>query len=237
MKKRLVPAISLICLLAFERPAESDAAEPTTAPRLPADSTATPGDERNSSTARIADAVRVVNRMKVDPEVREILNRATGLFIVPEYDRSAMRMKPRVPGVLVVRRGEGWSDPLFYEVGPIVLGAHAGADIDALAAILLSEQAVSRFASGRTFSLSLDGGFNMANHAAQAGPFPDEGDDAIMWSNAAGLFPGAAVRLDRIRPDEVGNTALHGPDMLLEQAVRAEPTVAEARPLHSALAD
>lgn len=197
--------ISVACLLLL-------AAQPA----IGADAPSVQGTPSHSSRPTLPEhslenAAAAVKRMKADPHVREMLSRAKGIFIMPAYSRKSLTTGDQdTPGILLVREKSGWSNPIFYHVGPIVVGAHAGAGINAMAALLISDEAVRRFTQGGRFTVSPDHGFNMANHSSRSGPFPDEGDDVMMWSDAAGIFPGAAMRLEDILPDERSNQRLYG---------------------------
>lgn len=190
-----------------------------------------------SPESSLEEAVQVVGQMKKDARMRNLLGKAKAVFIMPAHSGQQLATGDQnVPGILLVRSGSGWSNPVFYHVGPIVLGAHAGAGVDALATLLLKDAAVKPFLQGKRFTLSRDGGFNMSDHSAHPASMPDEGDDAIMWSNAAGIFPGPAVRLEDILPDDRVNQRFYGGIVTPREIVAGEVgSFAQAEKLRQAL--
>ncbi|MCP6725879.1 hypothetical protein NL526_27870, partial [Klebsiella pneumoniae] len=80
-----------------------DAAAPVTAP-------AAAGEPQR----RVEDAVQVIEQMKSDTHLREVLQTAKGLFIVPHHGRAGLIVGGEGgEGVLVTRQGAGWSNPVF----------------------------------------------------------------------------------------------------------------------------
>jgi len=188
---------------------------------------------------QLEDTTRAVERMKADPIAQDLLRRAKGVFVLPKFAGKAMTLNDRGAGaILLVRDGKKWSAPVFYTFGPLQLGPHAGAGLNSLAALLISDAAIDKFLGGERFSLSTDDGFNMSDHDRWSDGRPDRGDDVVMWSDAAGIFPGAAVRIDAIRPDERANRSYFGrtasPEELVDLDTKGHP---QAEKLRKALAE
>ena len=85
----------------------------------PAREAATPGTERHKkemkkATEHVNKAVQVVQQMQATPEMRALLQRAKGVFVVPDYGGAALGIGARGgAGVLLVRSGDSWSSPAF----------------------------------------------------------------------------------------------------------------------------
>src|SRR5581483_10745037 len=72
-------------------------------------------NEALTAQMRVNDAVAVINRMKDDPQVSELLENARGLLIVPHFTKAALVFGGgRGAGMLVLRQGDHWNGPAFY---------------------------------------------------------------------------------------------------------------------------
>ena len=77
--------------------------------------------------------------------------------------------------MLVVARQNGtWSDPVFYDVGGIRLGAQFGAEEARIAMPLMTDCAVDRFKQQNNFSLNADAGLTVTDYSAR-GPGSADG--------------------------------------------------------------
>ncbi len=159
----------------------------------------------------IAKGVQVVQTMKADPKVAEALARARGVFIMPTYGRGALGVGVQGgEGVLLVRQGEKrFSGPVFYNMGGISLGLQAGASGGQVAFLLMTDKAVSEFASGKKFSLSADAGLTVVNWSRRAQVSGGKVQDVIVWSNAKGAYAGASVGVTDVMLDGEANRAYY----------------------------
>ena len=91
--------------------------------------------------------------MESDPKMRKVLESAKGVFIVPAYGRAALGVGAQGgAGVLLVRKSDDlWSDPVFFNIGGINVGAQAGAEVGPIAFALNNEKAVQRFREKNNF--------------------------------------------------------------------------------------
>ena len=147
-----------------------------------------------TATKHVDDALAVVKQMESDATMRKLLQDAAGIFIVPPYGRAALGIGAHGgAGVLLVKKASGnWTDPIFYNIGGINIGAQAGAQAGSVAFILNNEKAVQRFTDKNNFSLSADAGITVINWAKVAEGSTGPGD-ATAWAATKGLFGNVAT--------------------------------------------
>jgi lipid-binding SYLF domain-containing protein len=145
--------------------------------------------------AQVDDAATVAGRMLCEPRVRELLQPAKGIFIVPAYGRAALGLGASVgAGLLVIRRADGaWSDPAFYNIGSLSAGAQIGAESGAIALVLMNERAVNKFMQKNSFALSAAAGLTIVNWSKLAQGAIGDGD-VVAWAGTSGLY-GSVVAL------------------------------------------
>lgn len=147
-----------------------------------------------SAGKNVQDAVAVVRRMEADSTMQQVLAQAKGVFIVPTYGRAAFGIGGQGgSGVLLAKKTDGtWSDPAFFNIGGISIGAQAGAEGGPIAFALMNDKAVQRFSGQNNFSLSADAGLTVINWAKLA-QGTTGGGDVVAWSGAKGLFGNVAT--------------------------------------------
>jgi lipid-binding SYLF domain-containing protein len=148
-------------------------------------------DTRQESAAirHVAEANDEVQRMLQEPRMRELLQQARGVFLVPRYGRAALGVGASGgTGVLLMKRADGqWSDPAFYNIGGISAGAQVGAEAGAIALVLNNEKAVNRFMQKNQFSLNAGAGLTLVNWSKIAQGSLGDGD-VVVWSGTKGLY-------------------------------------------------
>ncbi len=176
--------LALLVAVLPPSPAFAQATEKRDSPR---------GPQANAGK-NVQDAVAVVKRMEADNTMRQVLAEAKGVFIVPTYGRAAFGIGGQGgSGVLLVKKTDGtWSDPAFFNIGGISIGAQAGAEGGPIAFALLNDKAVQRFSDKNNFSLSADAGITIINWAKLA-QGSTGGGDVVAWSGAKGLFGNVAT--------------------------------------------
>lgn len=150
---------------------------------------------------RVNASLTVVRQLQADPQMKELLHKSKGLFVVPTYGRAAFGIGANGgAGVLVLHRSDGtWSGPAFYNLGGLTLGLQAGAEGGAIALILINDRAVSEFMKKHNFTLSADTGLTVVNWSKLANATAGTGD-VVAWSSTKGLFGDAiAIGLHDIR--------------------------------------
>ena len=197
-------------------------------------------EQRREATAskRVKDAESVVSRMEKEPKVKEMLQQAKGVFIVPSYGRAAAGVGGSGgSGVLLARHEDGsWSDPAFYQMGEIDIGIQAGGEAGPLALILTNDKALDRFRDTNRFSLEADSGITVVDWSKLARGETGPGD-VVAWSGTKGLFGDlAAVGVSDLRFNRNLTQAYYGKSMMPKEILAEKGSDPKAEPLRQALA-
>lgn len=208
----------------------------------PAREAATPGTERHQEEIRNANehinkALRVVRQMEQTPGMDAQLKRAKGVFIVPDYGRAALGVGARGgAGVLLVRTGNTWGNPAFYNMGGISAGLQAGAEAGAIAFVLNDQKAMNAFMQNNKFSLNADAGLTLANWSRKGMGTAGWGNITV-WSDTEGLFGGAALSVTDVDYDEDETSAYYRRQVAARDVLTGKITNPNASVLRQALAD
>lgn len=202
---------------------------------------ATPGTARNTKETRKAlehvnKAVQVVHRMQATPEMRALLQRAKGVFVVPDYGNAALGIGAQGgAGVLLVRSGDTWSSPAFYNYGGVSIGPQAGAEGGAIAFVLNDEKAINSFSQNNKFSLNADAGLTLVDWSKKGAGAAGWGN-ITAWSDTKGLFGGAAVAVADVDYDEDETSAYYQRQVAARDVLNGKLTNPHAVTLRQALA-
>jgi len=163
----------------------------------------------NDTAQQIDGATQVVKQMEQDPKLKGLLQQAKGVFIVPRYGRGALGIGGSGgKGVMLVNNNGKWSNPAFYDIGSISIGAQAGAEVGSMAMLLMNDKATRGFLQDNKFSLTADAGLTIANYNAAAQGNVGRGD-VIVWSDTKGAFASAAIGVTDIHFDAQNNQAFY----------------------------
>jgi lipid-binding SYLF domain-containing protein len=204
MEKYKVRPIIAACILAMTSLSGYAAGQSTSSSRssdTQASTNAPSGKDETAAAKHVNDAVAVVHRMESEPGLSNLVQQAKGVFIVPTYRRLALGIGGSGgTGVLLAKRDNGaWSDPAFYNIGGISVGAQAGAEGGPIVMVLNNDKAVNRFMEKNNFSLSADAGLTVVNWAKVAQGTVGAGD-VVVWAGTKGLFGNvAAIGVNGIR--------------------------------------
>jgi lipid-binding SYLF domain-containing protein len=190
-------------------------------------------DATIEAQSKIDDAIPIVEKMKADPQVNELLRKARGIVIVPHYLQAALVFGGRGgSGVLLVRQDTHWSDPAFYKIGGGSFGAQIGGTKGALVFLLMSDKAVDAFENkASTWSLNAGAGLTAVNYSRQT-PESETLSDVIVWSDTKGLFGGAAVGANKVSRDAAANQVYYNNhDVTAQQILSGAATNPKAQPL------
>lgn len=164
-----------------------------------------PGD----TVEQIRNATKVVKQMESDPQAQKLLQQAKGVFIVPQYGRGGLGIGARGgEGVFLANNGGKWSNPVFYNIGGVSLGIQAGAEVGAIAMMLMNDKAVRNFTQENNFSLTADAGLTIVNYTAKMRAAAGKGD-VIVWSDTAGAFANATIGITDVNYDDDENAAFY----------------------------
>lgn len=199
-------------------------------------------EEADELAELLEDGAATLSKMAATPELKELLNKASAVFVVPSYGRAALAIGGHGgDGMLLTRKAGQWSEPLFYEIGGVSLGVQLGAEGGDLALILMSPSALELFQNESAFSINSDAKLTLVDYsrAAQANLDEDVGD-VVFWSDTKGAFVGASLSATHIEWEDDENRAYYGRDIKpqagLEQALKPDAPSAHARALQETLA-
>jgi lipid-binding SYLF domain-containing protein len=163
-------------------------------------------DAAAQAQIRVNDAIPIIGQLKEDPKANELLGKAKGVVIVPHYIQAALVFGGRGgSGLLLVRRGSKWSDPVFYKISGGTFGAQIGGTKGALAFFLMTDKAIEAFENqASTWSMSAGAGLAAVSFSKQT-PETATLTDVVVWSDTKGLFGGAAVGASKISRDMPAN--------------------------------
>ena len=184
----------------------------------------------------VQEAVKVVGQMKSDDGLANLLAKAKGVYIVPDFGRAGLIVGGRGgAGVMMAKNGKGeWTDPGFYDFGAISLGAQAGVSAGSVAFILMSDDAVQQFRDDNSFSLNADAGLSIINYSANAQAAAGKGD-IIFWSDTEGAFAGAQIGISDVSWADDNTQAFYGQKVTPQKLLSGDITVDKADRLKSAL--
>ena len=188
--------------------------------------------------AQVGDAAEVARRMLREPRARELLQQAKGIFIVPAFGRAALGVGASVgAGLMVIRRADGaWSDPAFYNIGGLSVGAQIGAEAGAIALVLMNERAVNKFMQKNSFALSAAAGLTIVNWSNIAQGALGDGD-VVAWAGTTGLYGSlVALGVSDIRYNRRLTDAYYHRSVLVADVLVGKHANAQADALKQALA-
>jgi SH3 domain-containing YSC84-like protein 1 len=175
----------------------------------------TSGNEARDAAQQVSDSTRVVRQMERDAGMKQLLQQAQGVFIVPKYSQAALGIGGRGgEGVLLVKQNDRWNDPAFYNIGGISAGLQAGVERGSIALVLNTQKAVNSFMQENNWSLNADAGLTVANWSRKA-QAAGKGD-VTAWASTEGLFGDAAVSVNDIKFDKDQTAAFYGKQVALQ---------------------
>tara|TARA_R110000823_G_scaffold27609_25_gene80620 strand:- start:40595 stop:41347 length:753 start_codon:yes stop_codon:yes gene_type:complete len=171
-------------------------------------------DARSEARELVENAQRVVEEMRADPEIANLLDRAEGIFIVPHYAEPVAVIGGRGgEGVVLVRQkgtqARGWSSPAFFDFGSTSLRPNVGAKAGSFAMLMMTPEASDKFRTGQDpWTLEASDDQTIANYSTATGEAFGEAD-MVLWSNTAGSYAGADISINNISSDEQENQAFY----------------------------
>lgn len=189
----------------------------------------------SDTVQQVNEAKAVVEKMKSDPEVKNLLQKARGVFILPTYGRGAWGLGVRGgEGVMLTQSDNKWSNPVFYNMGGISIGFQGGAEAGSLAMLLMSDKAVSRFMNENNFSLNAGAGLTIVNYTGKA-PADLGNGDIVVWADTKGAFANASIGVSDIHFDESDTKAFYKRTATAKEIYSGSVTSSQAEALKQAL--
>ncbi|MBA3960919.1 MAG: lipid-binding SYLF domain-containing protein [Chthoniobacterales bacterium] len=157
-----------------------------------------------------AQILRDFYRMPEKQIPRRVLNDARGLAIMSVLKVGFVFSGKGGQGVVVARRGGGWSGPSFIGLGGAGWGAQIGAEVTDFIFVLNTEAAVRAFSRDSNVKLGAD-------VSAAAGPVGRDVQGAVTptaavytYSRSKGLFAGASLEGAVIATQKSANERYYG---------------------------
>ncbi|WP_340119900.1 lipid-binding SYLF domain-containing protein [Pelagibius sp. 7325] len=205
---------------------------------LSAGSAMAAGDQveaRGDAAETVRNATAVVEQMKADQRLSGLLEQSKGVFVVPDLLKGAFIVGAQGgDGVLLSHQNSEWSEPAFYSLGSVSIGAQGGGEQGAVAMILMSDAAIERFRSSDDFSFDAEAGVTLVDyHASAQADLAD--NDVVVWSDKEGAFVGASISASDISVDEEANRAYYSGDATPEVILRGGVESADNDRLQEAL--
>jgi lipid-binding SYLF domain-containing protein len=196
------------------------------------------GTQNQAQTAvrHVDAAVDAIHKMEAESGMDKLLQQAKGVFIVPSFGRAALGVGGAGgPGVLLVKHGDSWSDPAFYTVGALNVGAQAGIQAGSVALVLNSDKAVNNFMRNNKFSVDANAGLTIFNWSKEAQRSAGRGD-VVAWTDTKGLFGDLAVGISDIHYDARETSAYYHQKVAAQDVINGMVSNPQAGTLKQALA-
>ncbi|MBK4736585.1 lipid-binding SYLF domain-containing protein [Noviherbaspirillum pedocola] len=203
----------------------------------PAASKAAAGKSYDASDTmeQVREARTVVEKMKADPNVKQLLEQSKGVFLVPTYGRGGWGIGIHGgEGVMLTHSGHKWSNPVFYNMGGVSIGLQGGAEAGSIAMLLMNDKAVSKFMDDNNFSLNANAGLTIVNYTGKAQADVGHGD-IIVWADTKGAYANASVGVSDIHRDVSDTKAFYKTDASAKDIVNGKVSSTEADALKQAL--
>lgn len=187
----------------------------------------------SSEASRLAASARVVQEVQ-DTIPAEFWDRARCAIVMPEVKKAAFIVGAEYgKGVMSCRTGEGWSAPVFMQMGKGSWGFQAGAQQVDLVMLVMNEGGAQKLLQNKV-SLGVDAAVAAGpiGRQAQAGTDAFLQAEILSYSRAQGLFAGIDLSGGVLRPDDEANHDVYGasatPRTILASSGIAAPIQATA---------
>lgn len=143
--------------------------------------------------AVVMESASVIRRMDANPHFNDLLQKAKGVFVVPDLVKGALIVGAAGgEGALVARIDSHWSGPAFLSIGSISVGAQAGFEAGPLVVFLMSDKALADFTRNVSFAFKGDANLTVVSWSPDA-EAAIAGADVVIWAGENGLFAGLDV--------------------------------------------
>jgi lipid-binding SYLF domain-containing protein len=142
----------------------------------------------------------------------ELFQRARAVMVVPQLVKAGFFFGGEGGnGVLLARRGSGWSKPAFYLIGSASFGLQIGAEVAELILFVMSERALQAWMQNEV-KLGAEAGLTVlvVGSNAQAATTTNLNVDVIAWAKSKGAYAGLTLEGSIIKPRNEWNTAYYG---------------------------
>lgn len=170
-------------------------------------------ENKREAEELVRKATATLEKMKRDEGLKKLLSESRGVMIVPEYGRAAVVVGGHAgEGILIAHRdGQTWSDPAFYDVGGVSLGAQLGAEGGEIALLFMDDKSFKAAQGKDSFSLNTGAGLTLVDYSKLAQtPLTEDAGNVVFWSDKEGAFIGVNLSITDVDWDDEGNAAYYG---------------------------
>lgn len=152
---------------------------------------------------RIDDSAHLIDHMKQDPNLAQLLSDARGVFIIPHYGKAGFIVGGQGGGGVVLAKHDGrWTDPAFFDLGGGSFGWQAGATGGSIVMMLMTPRAVDQFENSHgKWSLHAGVGLTVVKYSGDLTATTRGRNDIIVWTDTRGLYGGLTAGVTDIRPN------------------------------------
>ena len=165
--------------------------------------TAAYADSYDRAQDRVGDSTRLIQQMKEDPNLAQLLSEARGVFIIPHYGKAGFIVGGQGGGgVVLAKRDDRWTDPAFFNIGGGSVGWQAGATGGSIVMMLMTPRAVDQFErSTGKWSLHAGADLTVVRYSGDLEATTRGHNDIIVWTDTKGLYGGLTAGVTDITPD------------------------------------
>ena len=141
----------------------------------------------------LLEAARDLHQLRSNPQFTDLLQKAKGVFIVPEMVKGALGFGASGgTGVLVAHKDGQWSNPAFLTIGSFSFGAQAAWEAGPVFIFPMTDKALADFTQTSHVFFYGEAGLTIATWSPNA-LFPIGGNGVVVWSGENGAFAGLIV--------------------------------------------
>jgi lipid-binding SYLF domain-containing protein len=196
-----------------------------------------PSAAANKETARVEEAIGVLNEISSIPEKTIppwLLKDAYGVAIIPHVIKAGFIVGGRYGwGVLSVQRNGKWSAPIFVSLTGGSVGYQAGVQATDVVLVFKDSDSISKITTGK-FTLGADASVaaGPVGRSASGGTEANLKSGVYSYSRSRGLFAGVALEGSVIEVDYDAGASFYGmpdvtPDMIFSGKDIKIPPVGE----------
>jgi SH3 domain-containing YSC84-like protein 1 len=160
-------------------------------------------DAHNRAQDRVDDSAHLIQQMKQDSNLAQLLSEARGVFIIPHYGKAAFIVGGQGGGgVVLAKHDDQWTDPAFFNIGGGSVGWQAGASGGSIVMMLMTRRAVDQFERSRgKWSLHAGVDLTVVRYSGDLTASTRGHNDIIVWTDTKGLYGGLTAGVTDITPD------------------------------------
>jgi lipid-binding SYLF domain-containing protein len=200
--------------------------------------TAVPVFAENKASERLAESTAVLKTIITKQAIpKHLMDSATCVLVYPAVRKVGFLVGVTYGrGAITCRTGSQmtgkWSAPAMYSLDTGSFGAQAGSSSTDYVLLVMTERGAGKLLSGK-LKLGADASAVAGPAGAEATAFNDPNVDVLTYSQAKGLFAGAAIGSASMDQDDDMNKELYGKAFTVVQIVRegAVPVPAAAKEL------